>query len=280
MQTSKDQTVLLKVTKKFMAQLHVNRFGADCDAYFYRLLWIVLGVAICIINYIDSKNLDYLCSFIFNSALFSLGEYLRYQIHQKGNIVGGGQINNYKISNNMAVIMRGIGENGSYLILGLGLADIHLNTFNHSMYKFLTLQLCLILFASYLLFTYLHSPMTNREDKCKLYSNRDAMSFKSIRFFGVMTFIFILCLFIINNFKSNADVLFLRSYYSFIYMSLTMLIWNLFGCYVGSRYCSLDSNGKQYPSLMVQLLGLTYSSFIEGGTTECVPLVLYFLIFA
>ncbi len=267
-------------------ELHINRYGADCNAYFYRLLWIIFGISICIIRYLDSNKLDYLMAFIFNSALFSLGEYLRYQIHQRGGIVGGGFIGiasgelrlRYPISNNAAVIMRGIGENGSYLILGLALGDIHLNTFNNSIYKSLTLQLSLILFASYLLFTFQHSPICNKRDKCKIESNRDALSFKVIRFFGIMTSIFIICLLLIKNLKANGEILFLRSYYAFIYMSLTMLIWNLFGCFVGARYCSLDSNGKIYPSLFIQILGLTYSSFIEGGTTECVPLVLYFLI--
>ena len=261
-----------------VSQLHINRFGADCNAYFYRLLWIIFGVALCIIRYLDSNSLDYFIAFIFNSALFSLGEYLRYQIHQKGTITGGGFIGNYPISNNMAVIMRGTGENGSYLILGMALADYHLNIIKSSIYATITLQLSLILFVSYLLFTYQHSPIVYKKDKCKIYSNRDQLAFKSIRFFGIMTAIFIICLFAIRAFKTNGIELFDRSNYAFIYMTLTMLIWNFFGCYVGSRYCSLDANGKKYPSLPIQILGLTYSSLIEGGTTECVPLVLYFLI--
>ena len=261
-----------------VSKLHINRFGADCNAYFYRLLWIIFGIVICIIRYLDSNDIDYFVAFIFNSALFSLGEYLRYQIHQKGNIIGGGFILDYPISNNIAVIMRGTGENGSYLILGMAAADYHLNIINSSIYSMLTLQLSLVLFTSYLLFTYQHSPMCYKMNRCKIYSNRDQLAFKSLRFFGVMTAIFITCLFSIRAFKSNGIELFTRSYYAFIYMTITMFIWNLFGCFVGSRYCSLDSNGKQYPSLFIQILGLAYSSLIEGGTTECVPLVLYFLI--
>ena len=261
-----------------MTELHVNRFGADCDRYFYRLLWIMLAIIICILHYLDSGKVEYFMSFLFNSALFSLGEYLRYQIHKKGNIISGGYISDMPISNNTAVLMRGIGENGAYLILGLSLADIHLNTINDALFANTICILCIVLFVSYLIFTYKHSPYCYPMNKCKVYSNRDALSFRSLRFFGVMTFIFVLCLLLINSVKQNGDVLFLRSYYTFIYCSVTVLIWNLFGCFVGSRYCSLDSNGEKYPPLFIQLLGLTYSSFIEGGTTECVPLVLYLLI--
>eukprot|EP01084_Bolivina_argentea_P006556 12439_1 len=255
--------------KPTLGPLYIIRFGTDgCSNYIHKSVWTIMGLLCCLwYNYITS-NIDYFFVYACSSLLLGCGEYFRQGINVKGNITKGYFYSpkTCPLPNITTSLLRGFGEGGSYIILGLILADYYLNIIRNNA---LLLQ-CVALFIAFMFMTYKLSPSYANFQGCKVNSGRDILMIGTLVFMAILSSIDLWGLFTLTGIRKQ------RFIYTFIFSSILGVIWNLFAYWVGARYMSRDTKYcKPSESKFDQYFGLIYDGIIELAAVNMPFLVIY-----
>ena len=159
----------------------------------------------------------------------------------------------YKISIFTGSMLRGFGEMGSCMLLAYIASDWYLypNKFNNN-----TLMPYLV-FGIYSFVMMIVFPSFGKE-KDKLISNR------AMTEIGVLIFMIIMISIDLYGYFTLNDKQKLKLKWFFIYESLLIFQWNMFGYFISKkRYIAIDDKGTECKSAVISVLLLIYDSIVE-----------------